>query len=151
MTVLYNHLLYIHLGDTKMKILINAIMCFSLLFAIYSNSIAGELAYTCKVMHTYKLNDDSSLKRSNLDKQFKGSKFSVSRITGEIIGEVLPTLLADSTKVIHKGNEEYSFKAIANFKNQIQLIEVKEFLQGERKPFVAMSMGGAGIASGVCR
>lgn len=157
----------VNLEETKMKILINAIMSFSILFAIYSNSIASELAYTCKVLHTYKLNEDGSLKISNWDKQFKGSEFSVSRVTGEIIGKIVPTLLANSTKVINKGNSEYSFKSISHFDSvnkplssgnedakstaSVQLLEIQEFRHGDSKPFVAMSMGGAGIVSGICK
>ena len=113
---------------------------------------AGELAYTCNVLQVFDLNDDGSLAtiNKNWEKEFIGSKFSVSRNTGEITGEVVPTLMANSTKVIHKGNKEYSFKSVAYFENQAQLIEVQEFKKGEQKPFIDMSMGGAGIVTGVC-
>ena len=74
------------------------------------------------------------MKTSNWDKQFKDSEFSVSRVTGEIIGEVIPTILAMSTNVIHKGDKENSFKSIATFENQTQLLEVKEFIQREKQP-----------------
>lgn len=142
-----------------MVLFISSINCHS--------SIAGALAYTCKVIHVYELDDDGSLRSSNWEKQFKDSEFSVSRVTGEVIGEVIPTLLANSTKVINKGNEEYSFKSIANFDSvnkplstgsegaksttDIQLLEIQEFKHGEIKPFVAMSMGGAGIVTGLCK
>lgn len=134
-----------------MKIIIRAIISFCILFISCHNSIAGDLAYTCKVIHVYELDADGSLRSSNWEKQFRGSEFSVSRVTGEIIGEVVPTLMARSTKVINKGNKEYSFKSISDFENQVQLLEIKEFTQGEKKPFVAMSMGGAGIVTGLCR
>ena len=134
-----------------MKLIISAIMNLFILFAVYSDLVAGEFAYTCKVMHVYDIDNDSSLRISTWDKQFKGSEFSVSRVNGQIIGEVVPTVLARSTKVIHRGNKEYSFKAFADFGKQVQLLEVKEFVQGEQKPFVAMSMGGAGIVSGICK
>ena len=102
-------------------------------------------------MKVYEPQDDGSLKTSNWDKLFKDKVFSVSRTTGEITGQVIPTLLADSTEVIHKGNNEYAFKAIAHFKKQVQLLEIEEFIQGKQKPFVAMSMGGAGIVTGTCK
>lgn len=130
-------------------------------------SIAGELAYTCRVIHAYDLEDDGSLKTSNWQKQFIDGEFSVSRVTGEIIGTVIPTLLANSTKVINTGNKEYSFKSIAEFDavnkplsegNEeaestagIQLLEVQEFIEGPEKPFIAISMGGAGIVTGICK
>jgi len=85
------------------------------------------------------------------EKIFVGGKFSISRVTGEIIGEVVTTVAAASTKVINKGNEDYYFTSIAYFGDKAQLIEVKEFKKGEKKPFVAMSLGGAGIVTGVCK
>ncbi len=95
--------------------MIRMIIIFFTLFFVNSTSFAGDLSYTCKVIHVYELANDGSLRISNLEKQFKDSEFSVSRVTGEIIGEVIPTLLANSTKVINKGNKEYSFKSIAHF------------------------------------
>ena len=115
------------------------------------NALAGERAYTCLVSHVYKLSDDGSLVTSGFEKQMRGSSFSVSRITGEIIGEVIPTEMAKKTGVVNKGSERNSFKAWADFGNQFQLIEVKEFRKGTVKPFVSSSMGGAGIVTGVCK
>ena len=115
------------------------------------NALAGERAYTCEVSHVYKLSDDGSLVTSGFEKQMKGSSFSVSRITGDIIGEVIPTEMAKKTGVVNKGSERNSFKAWADFGNQLQLIEVQEFRKGTVKPFVSSSMGGAGIVTGICK
>ena len=125
------------------------ICCFLfILFLPVSISSAGELAYTCEITHVYNLEDDGFLTATNAwEKHFVGSKFSVSRVTGEIIGEVLTTVAATSTKVINKGNKDYFFTSIAHFENQAQLIEIQEFIKGDKKPFVAMSLGGAGIVA----
>ena len=117
---------------------------------------ASELSYTCVVEHVYSITSyvaekNTELIPSHLEENFLGSQFSVSRLSGEIIGEVIPTLKATSTKVIHKGSGKYSFKTIAFFKDQVQVLEVKEFLTGTEKPFIAMSMGGAGIVTGTCK
>jgi len=77
-----------------MKTVMSATIMFCILFISNHNSIVGEVAYTCKVIHVYDPHDDGSLRISNFEKDFKGSEFSVSRVTGEIIGEVIPTLLA---------------------------------------------------------
>ena len=135
----------------KIKMMIRMIITFFILFIVSSTSVAGELSYTCKVIHVYELDNDGSLRISIWEKQFNDSEFSVSRVTGEIIGEVVPTLLSRSTKIINKGNKEYSFKSIADFGNQVQLIEIQEFAQKEKKPFAAISMGGAGIVTGLCK
>ncbi len=122
------------------------------IFFVFNNAnvIAAELSYTCEVTHIYKLSNDGSLGISPFEKQMKGSSFSVSRVTGEIIGEVIPTLMARSTRVVNHGSTKNSFKAVADFGNQFQIIEVKEFLKVPVKPFVSSSMGGAGIVTGLC-
>ena len=81
----------------------------------------------------------------------KGGSFSVSRITGEILGEVVPTLMASSTRVVNHGSTENSFKSVADFAGQVQVLEIQEFKHGVTKPFVALSMGGAGIVTGTCK
>ncbi len=136
------------------------------LFIVPSASVAGELSYACKVSHVYELSADGSLEISNWEKTMKGSIFSVSRVTGQIIGAPLTTELANSTKVINIGNKEYAFKAIAFFDSvnkpfssgtedaestaKVQVLEIQEFYDGDIKPFVAMSMSGAGIVTGTC-
>ena len=81
----------------------------------------------------------------------EGARFAVSRLDGKILGEVLASPSAESTRVVNRGSRSSSFKAIADLGNRFQSLEVQEFRDGERKPFVALSMGGAGIVSGVCR
>ena len=129
----------------------NLIIACLILFGFSSASLAGELSYTCKVIHVYDLADDGSLRKANWEGQFRGSAFSVSRVTGEIVGEVVPTLLSRSTRVVNNGGKEHSFKSVADFGNQVQLIEVQEFVEGNEKPFAATSMGGAGIVTGLCK
>jgi len=65
--------------------------------------------------------------------------------------EILATPSAESTRVVNRGSGSNSFKAVADFGDQFQVLEVQEFREGEKKPFVAASMGGPGIVSGVCR
>lgn len=150
-----------------MNILITAAMVVFISFLSSHTAHAGELSYTCKINHVYELDDNGSLAISHWEDQFKNNEFFVSRDTGAITGKVIPTLLANSTKVINKGNNEYSFKSIAHFDSvnkplssgiektettaKVQLLEIQEFRQGQQKPFVAMSMGGAGIITGFCK
>jgi hypothetical protein len=123
------------------------------IFFFFTNpyAMAGELSYTCEVLHVYKVSSNGSLAISPFEKQMMGSSFSVSRVTGEIIGEVIPTLRAKSTKVVNHGSTKNSFKAVADFGNQFQTLEVQEFRKGALKPFVSSSMGGAGIVTGLCK
>jgi hypothetical protein len=138
---------------------------FFCLFSLSTISFSGELSYTCKILHVYDLDDKGFLRTSGWEKQFENSEFSVSRVTGEIIGKVLPTLLANSTKVINKGNKEWSFASIADFDivnkplssgsedkkstASIQLLEVEEFHKGDSKPFFAVTL--SGIVTGLCK
>ena len=129
------------------------IILFSVLCCTFppKNVIAGELAYTCGVIRVSTLSEKGTLQTSGFEKQMKGSTFSVSRVTGEIIGEVVPTLLSKSTRVVNKGSSENSFRAIADFADQFQIWEIQEFRSGSLKPFIATSMGGAGIITGICK
>ena len=122
-----------------------------LLICIPLGANAGPLSYTCEVTHVYDLSNKGVLRSSSWEAQMKGSTFTVSRKTGEIAGKVVPTLLAKSTRVVNRGSRDNSFKAVADFRNQFQLLEVQEFREGTVKPFIASSMGGAGIVTGLCR
>jgi hypothetical protein len=118
---------------------------------LVSNAEAAKLAYTCVIKAVYDLGDQGYLRPSAWNKDFGGDAFSVSRLTGQIIGTVVPTLNATSTEVINQGGSAWSFRAIVRFEKSLQLIEIKEFKKGENKPFVVASMGGAGIVTGVCK
>lgn len=120
-----------------------------------SPAVASELSYTCEVLHAYSLNDDGSLGPSGFESSLKGSRFTVSRLDGQILGEGLPTLLAQRTEVLSPGDQSNSFRAIAYFDSgsagrDVQVTYVAEYRAGRAKPFVASSMGGAGIISGIC-
>ena len=121
------------------------------LLAVWGVSEGGELAYVCVVEHVYDVSAYGKLIESELDDEMEGARFAVSRLDGKILGEVLATPLAESTRVVNRGSGGNSFKAIADFGDQFQSLEVQEFREGERKPFVASSMGKAGIVTGVCR
>lgn len=128
--------------------LTSIIASFMLLVGI---SEAGDLSYDCEIKYVYNLTEDGLLKVSGWKNKFKGNLFSISRETGTIAGKVLTTILAKETRVVNYGSKENSFKAVATFNGQFQLIEIQEFKEGQEKPFVASSMGGAGIVTGVCK
>jgi hypothetical protein len=121
-------------------------------------AMAGADGYACKVAHIYSLTVDGSLV-APLDKGIVGSKFTVSRKSGEIAGQILTTGLAMSTRVIEKGSTKNSFRAIAEFGDSFrfgdgshayQILDVQEFRSDAVKPFVITSMGGYGIVTGTC-
>jgi len=122
-----------------------------LALAVSASATAGPLAYTCEVLRVYDLSEKGTLKASGFEKFLKGSLFSVSRVTGEIIGATVPTLLAKSTRVVNKGSTENSFKSVANFEVNIQILQVQEFRDGSVKPFVVSSTSGADIFTGTCK
>ena len=122
-----------------------------ILLAFWGVSESGELAYVCTVEHVYNVSDYGKLIESEVDDELEGARFAVSRLDGKILGEVLASPSAESTRVVNRGSHSSSFKAIADFGDRFQSLEVQEFREGERKPFVALSMGGAGIVTGVCR
>jgi len=130
--------------------LIRIIMAFFILFVVSFNAVAGEHSYTCTIMHVYELDNDGSLRSSDVEKQFKGKGFLISRVTGEIIGDVVPSLLSRSSKIIVKGNNDYPFKAVTDFGYQAQLVRTNGFFPEVKKSFFATSIGGAGFITGLC-
>ncbi|MCG7963750.1 MAG: hypothetical protein N0E54_13705 [Candidatus Thiodiazotropha taylori] len=126
------------------------LIAFSLLY-FAQVSVGSPIGYDCKVLHVYSLAEDGLLRASGFEKFMGGSTFTISNDTGEIVGDVVPTLKAKSIHVINHGSTENSFKSMALFEGQVQIIEVQEFIKGDEKPFVASSMGGAGIVTGICK
>lgn len=124
---------------------------FAAFLSVSQPSVSAPWSYTCEVKHVYSLTDDAALGTSGFEKTMKGGNFSVSREGGEIVGEVVSTLGAKATRVVNRGSTENSFKTVADFDGQIQILEVQEFQKGMIKPFIAMSMGGAGVITGTCK
>ncbi|MGR3304029.1 MAG: hypothetical protein ACUZ8I_16215 [Candidatus Scalindua sp.] len=129
--------------------IIRMIIAFFILSVVSFNAVAGEHSYTCKIMHVYGLDNDGSLISSDLEKRYKGSEFLVSRVTGEIIGDVVPTLLARSTKVLIKDSNKSPFKSAEDFAYRPQLAGVNGFVPAEEKTFFAISMNGAEFITGL--
>ncbi len=131
--------------------IIRMIIAFFALLVVSFNAVAGELTYTCKITNIYELASYGSLVHSDLEEQFKGSEFVISRVTGDIIGVSVPTLLPRSTKIIIKGNNENPFRSVADTRTGAQLIEIDEFVAAEEKPFITISIGGNKIVTGLCK
>ncbi len=133
-----------------MKRLVTAILITWI--SIYGSSATlAASSYICIINHDYSLQDNGTIKTSVWSKSFEGNQFTVEKSDGAITGSTLTTILANETKIINAGSKENSFKAVAYFKNQVQIIEIQEFRSSKSKPFVALSMGGAGIISGLCQ
>ena len=122
---------------------------FFILFVVSFNAAAGELTYTCTISHVYELDNDGSLRSSDLEKQLKGSEFLISRVTGEIIGEVVPTLLSRSTQIMIKGSNGSPIKPIADFDYKPQIAGINGFVPEQKKSFYAITMDGAGFITGL--
>ena len=131
--------------------IIRMIIAFFVLFVVSFNAVAGELTYTCKIINVYELASYGSLKHSDLEKRFKDTEFVVSRVTGDIIGVAVPTLLPLSTEIIIKGNDENPFRSIADLRDGVQLIEIYETAPDKEKPFITISIGGTEIVTGLCK
>ena len=110
----------------------------------------GPSSYVCVIKSISDISDEGLIASSGFEQQLKGGSFTVTRASGAIAGDTLTTVLAKDTYVVNAGSTDNSFKAIATFDGQVQTIEIKEFKDGDAKPFVALSMGGAGIVTGVC-
>ena len=124
------------------------ILSFCLLF--FGSISKAEEYFQWTIKHVYTVTNSGELETSGFQNNFEDNTFTVSRISGAIIGQTLTTILANKVSVINPGSTENSFKAIAEFKEQVQVIEIQFYSKVEQKPFVAISMGGAGIVTGIC-
>lgn len=117
----------------------------------FTNSVnAGPVSYDCVINKVQGLDSEGDLQDSFFGSDLLGEHFAVSRADGTIIGPGLTTVLATQTIVINAGVGGNSFKSIALFDGQAQIIEIQEWREGTEKPFIAMSMGGAGLVTGLC-
>ncbi len=125
------------------------IIAFFILFVVSFNAVAGERTYTCKIVNVYELGSNGTLKNSDLDRKFKGSEFLISRVTGEIIGVAVPTLLTRSSKIMIRNSDELPFKPLTDFDYKPQLVETNVLDPEEKKSFYAISIDGAGVVTGL--
>jgi hypothetical protein len=128
--------------------------------AMPSVAHAGTDSYACEVKQALSLSEKDGMlspESSAIQNVVIGSKFSVSRITGQVIGETVGTETASSTKVLERGSIKNSFRSIADWADPnlathaFQLLEIEEFVKGPDKPFLVFSSGGVGLRSGFCR
>ena len=115
---------------------------------------AGDAHYDCTIKNVYEINDEGALvkKSKKIEDIYKGT-FSISRLTGDVVGVTMPTTNASQKIVINPGNSEWSFKALSIYEhpngNEFNGIEVLEYREGLEKPFYAISV--AGVISGTCK
>ena len=121
---------------------------------------AGTAEYTCTITQTYQLKEIGELAappEESREKIRPRPTFTISRETGMIVGKEseLDTRQAKATVVIHKGSQESSFVAVADFgetqsgTHAYRVIRIEEYKKGSEKPFVAMR--DLDIATGICR
>lgn len=147
-------------GDTReseyMKI--NLHLASIAIFSVFStclligNAFAGNFTYTCEVKHVYQLSEKGGLENDlSLEELFiKAGRFSISKNTGRITGnQTLTTPHAFSTRIIHLGSNDNSFKAIAMGNGAVESIQVNEHVNGVDKPFIKMDL--ITITTGFCR
>ena len=121
---------------------------------------AGVTDYTCTITQVYQLKEIGTLETPSepgKEKIVAKHQFTISRETGAVTGKSseLDTALAKSTLVIHRGSDENSFVAVADFgaaksgTRAYRVVKVEEYKKGADKPFVAMR--DLDIVTGSCR
>jgi hypothetical protein len=124
--------------------------------AMPSVAYAGTVSYACEVKQGLSLSEKDGMLYPDSSAVI-GSKFSVSRTTGQVIGETVGTETASSTKVLERGSTKNSFSSIADWADPhlathaFLLLEIKEFVKGPDKPFLLFAPGGVGLRSGFCK
>ena len=127
-----------------------ALLC---LAVALGRSNAADLYYECTVVSAEKLTGQGTLSPHWTIEQMVGTKFTVDRVTGRIIGGPLDN---SNMKIdlVDKGTHEMSFQASAQSKQNTHTthIEVQEFVPGADKPFVGTTtLYYPGVYSGTCK
>ncbi len=116
-------------------------------------SVAGNTHYDCTIVSAEKLTESGTLAAHWTVKSAEGTKFTVDRITGSIIGGPLDNSKS-KIEVIDKGTNEMSFQAFSRStqRTHTTYIEIQEFLPGLEKPFVGTTtLYQPGVYSGICK
>ena len=124
----------------------------SLLLFFSFSVFASQSTYVCEIKQIMELSDDGELiKHSGVYKSLVGSKFTIDRESGDMIGLPFTTKSYKTITVLNKGSNEMSYKSItiSHPPNRwIMYIQVKEFVKGKLKPF--WGNDGGNIFSGQC-
>ena len=130
-------------------------LCFLFLLipvVVFGQNMSDDYVFDCEFKNIFRLTDDGGLQKSQFMENLIGEHFAVNRKTGAILGSGLTTILADKETVINHGGSSNSYKAFAEFSvGQGQLIEIQVFRENNYFPFIALSMGGVGLATGLCK
>jgi len=130
------------------RTIITAALLLSYSFGVY----AGELKYICTVKQIFDLSFEGELvKHEGPYESLVGNKFTIDRVSGDMIGLPFTTRSYKTITVLERGSEEMSYKAIVISHQPniwVMHIEVREFIGGKFKPFWG-SEGGY-IYSGLC-
>lgn len=124
-----------------------------LLFLTLSQSGWATDGYVCEIKFATSVNDVGEIVKSAASSVTVGTKFSVNRHSGEVVGEFLSTAYFNDPLVLYRGDDEWSFKSLAVDRSRpdngrLMYISVKEYADGKLKPFWAHSIGI--IFSGMC-
>ena len=124
-----------------------------MLFLTLSQSGWATDGYVCEIKSATSVNDVGEIVKSEAYSVTVGTKFSVNRHSGEVVGEFLSTTYFNDPLVLDRGDDEWSFKSVAVDRKRpdngrLMYISVKEYVDGKLKPFWAHSLGI--IYSGMC-
>ncbi len=116
-----------------------------------SGVFAAEKIYRCEVLSDAHIKNNGELVIVQ-DSPRVGQEFTVIRKTGEVIGDVMDTLI--KPRVIASGSESNSYKVIWIQKSAgkngafVDYLSIEEFAKGGKKPFGFFS--GGLLLSGIC-
>jgi hypothetical protein len=133
--------------------MIRAALIFSLTL-LPTKIVAGTDGYICTIGEIRELaRAGSFISHKGIYSRLIGSTFSINRVTGQVIGMPFSTEAYREAKILDHGSQSNSFKLmiISHPPNiWIKYIYVKEFQEGEDKPFWGTDDGDK-IYSGICK
>jgi len=116
-----------------------------LLFPV--SGVAGPASYKCEIHDYLGASPTGQFQPQAWSK--KSGSFNVARRSGWIVGDWLGNAAAAEIRVTSPGDKEWSFRVASFFKTgEVSVLEVHEYADGAKKPFLALVSGG--VLTGLC-
>ena len=122
------------------------------LMTIAATEAVALESYECNVKEGMSLSEDGSLqKKGGFADIAVGTKFTVDRRTGRVLGKISNHNAYGQPKVIDPGSSEQSFKAITIYQPNVtvDLLIIQQFSDSPEKPFIFLFYN-TSVLSGTC-
>lgn len=117
------------------KILVGVFIALTIALSHSIDSVAGEIAFRCRVKAEYQLTDDGYLVKPE-KYYYKNASFSIERATGRIVGAAFSNKGDYQTKVVDNGS--FNVFSFAEKRGVAESLAIQTWQDGKRKSFIGI-------------